>query len=105
MAESDLAGIHTVPALIAVAIILVAIAAVGAVCAWASNKVVKFDSLLPAVYVFGAVTCTVSAIALLFTAVAIEGNHWDNTCHHRGGVVVGDSRDVCVKPHSEIHVP
>ena len=42
------------------------------------------------------------ALVFLFAAAGTAQDHWDQTCHRHGGVAV--KSDVCVKPHSTIHI-
>lgn len=50
-----------------------------------------------------AIVSAMAAAALLITAVGFNQMHWNDSCHHAGGVLGKESHE-CLKPNSWLHV-
>lgn len=100
---SDLGGLRTVPALLALACILLAVAVVTGLCAAAIEQLqghIRFR-----IAVTAAILSLIAAVAVAITAAGLRQKHWDDSCHRAGGVLDSGGDHECVKPHSFINVP
>jgi Na+/proline symporter len=97
---SVLNDVRLAPALMCAAIILGAVAILAGITALILDRTDR-DGLRFASVVWG-VVCAAACVGLFISAAAVSSMHWNDNCHHHGGVLYGDG---CIKPHSLIDVP
>ncbi len=100
---SDLGGLHIVPALLALTLILVGVALVAGLCAFALNEAWRDDGLGYPVLFALTVLSAVAALVLLITSGCVSQKHSNDHCHALGGVLDSGGDHDCVKPNSFIN--